>query len=57
MFKTMKSFNGVVRKVFYDHEYNLSSMYEGQYKNGFAQGYGRMIFSEGSLYVGNFEKN
>jgi hypothetical protein len=53
----MKSFNGVVRKVFYDHEYNLSSMYEGQYKNGFAQGYGRMIFSEGSLYVGNFEKN
>ena len=35
----------------------LQSKYEGNFKNGFLNGHGRLIKSDGSIYEGNFFDN
>lgn len=41
----------------YDNEENFNIVYQGQFKNGYKHGRGKMFFKNGDSYEGDFRKN
>ena len=49
--------HGIGRLIIQKPENSKNTIIEGEFKNSMINGYGRMIFPDGSYYMGGFKNN